>query len=139
MSAQVRPTAAEKIADLMASRPEVQAAYIFGSMVTGRRRSNSDVDVAVLLDPEFLARLPIRYRTDLIADAGGVLETFDVDVILLNHAPPALAYNAITKGRLVYERTRSGRVAFQIRNLNEFLDLEPLHKLRLHYLKKRYQ
>jgi predicted nucleotidyltransferase len=138
MSAQVLQAAAERIAILMASRPEVQAAYIFGSMASGRRRSNSDVDVAVLLDPGFLARMPLKYRMDLIADAGGVLETFDVDVIVLNLAPPSLAYNAITKGKLVYERSRSARVAFQIRNLNEFLDLEPMHKLRLHCLKKRY-
>src|SRR5213594_1403552 len=31
-------------------RPEVQAAYIFGSAVTGRTRKDSDIDIAVLLD-----------------------------------------------------------------------------------------
>ena len=74
----------------------------------------------------------------MIADAGAALETFDVDVVLLNEAPPALAYNVITEGKLVYERSRSARVAFQVRNLNLFLDLEPLHKIRLEYLKRRY-
>lgn len=122
----------------MASKPEVLAAYVFGSVVSGHARSDSDVDIAVLLDPAFLERLPLKYRTDLIADAGGALETFDVDVVLLNEAPAALAYNVITKGKLVYERSRSARVAFQIRNLNLFLDLEPLHNVRLHYLKQRY-
>ena len=139
MSAPVLQTAAEKVSRLMASKPEVSAAYIFGSLASGRARSDSDVDVAVLLDPAFAVQLPLKYRMDLIADAGSALETFNVDVVLLNQAPPALAYNVITKGKLVYERSRSVRVAFQIRNLNLFLDLEPLHKVRLHYLKQRYR
>ena len=122
----------------MASKPEILAAYIFGSVVSGHTRATSDVDLAVLLDPEFMKGLPLKYRTDLIVEAGSALETFDVDVVLLNQAPAALAYNVITKGKLVYERSRSARVAFQIRNLNLFLDLEPIHKIRLHYLKRRY-
>ena len=138
MSVQVLRTAAEKVARLVASKPEVLAAYVFGSMVSGHPRSNSDVDVAVLLDSAVVERLPVKYRTDLIADVGSALETFDADVVLLNQAPAALAYNVITMGKLVYERSRSARVAFQIRNLNLFLDLEPLHKVRLQYLKQRY-
>ena len=138
MSLQALQTTAEKVARMMAEKPEVLAAYVFGSTVSGHVRSNSDVDIAVLLDPAFVERLPLRYRTDLIVDAGSALETFDVDVILLHQAPVALAYNVITKGKLVFERSRSARVAFQIRNLNLFLDFEPLHKVRLHYLKQRY-
>ena len=61
-----------------------------------------------------------------------------MDVVLLNQAPAALAHNVITKGKLVYERSRSARVAFQVRSLNLFLDLDPLHKVRLQYLKRRY-
>ena len=138
MSVQTLQTAAEKISVSMASRPEVLAAYIFGSTASGRARPDSDIDVAILLDSAFVERLPLKYRTDLIAEAGGALETFDVDVVLLNLAPAALVYNVITKGKLVYERSRSARVAFQIRSLNLFLDLEPLHRVRLHYLKQRY-
>jgi predicted nucleotidyltransferase len=138
MSVRNLQAAAEKIADLMSSKPEILVAYIFGSAVSGRARPDSDIDVAVLLDPTFLKQIPLKYRANLIADTGASLETFNVDVVLLNQAPPALAHNVITKGRLVYERSRSARVAFQVRNLNLFLDLEPIHKIRLKYLKRRY-
>jgi len=130
--------AGEKIAGLMSSKPEILAAYIFGSVAAGRSRPNSDVDIAVLLDPKFFKRRPLKYRADLIADAGEALRRFDVDVLLLNEAPAALAYNVITKGRLVFERSRSARVAFQVRNLNLFVDLEPIHKTHLQYLKRRF-
>lgn len=128
----------DKLTTLMASRPEILAAYVFGSTVTGRMRPDSDVDVGVLLDSEAFKQLPLKYRANLIADVGAALETFNADVILLNDAPPALAHNAITKGKLVFERSRSARVAFQVRNLNQFLDLEPIHRVHLHYLKRRY-
>jgi predicted nucleotidyltransferase len=130
--------ASERIAQFMLTRPEVQAAYIFGSLVSGRVNPMSDVDVGVLLDPAFFKDLPQKYRPDLITDTGAVLETFEADVVLLNEVSPALAYNVITKGKLVFERSRSARVAFQVRNLNLFIDLEPIHRVHLHYLKQRY-
>ena len=131
-------TAAERVSELVAGKPEILAAYIFGSVATGRARANSDIDIAVLLDAEFMKRRPSKYRTDLIAEAGSALGTFDADVVLLNEVSPALAHNVITKGKLIYERSRSARVAFQVKNLNEFLDLEAIHEVRLQSLKKRY-
>jgi predicted nucleotidyltransferase len=138
MSTLDRETVAEKLVRMMSSRPEILAAYVFGSVVTGRTRPDSDIDVAVLLDPTFIKQLPLKYRADLIADTGAALATFNVDVVLLNEAPPALAHNVITKGKLIYERSRSARIAFQVRNLNLFLDLEPIHKIHLQYMKRRY-
>jgi predicted nucleotidyltransferase len=99
-----------EIARLSVSKSEILAAYIFGSVAAGRARADSDIDVAVLLDPEFMKQLPLKYRQDLIIDAGAALETFDVDVVLLNETPPALAHNVITKGKLVYERSGSGKL-----------------------------
>ena len=126
------------LAEFMSHRPEVLAAYLFGSVVNGRLRSDSDIDVAVLVDPTFFNQLPSKYRADLIADVGAALETFNVDIVLLNEASAPLAHNVITKGRLVFERSRSARIAFQVRNLNLFLDLEPIHSLHLASLKRRY-
>jgi predicted nucleotidyltransferase len=130
--------AVEELVRFASSRLEIQAAYIFGSTASGRARPDSDIDVAFLIEPAFMSRLPRKYLAELTADTGAALKTFNIDVILLNSAPPAFAYNVITKGKLVYERSRSARVAFQVRNLNLALDLEPLHKTRVQYMKQRY-
>jgi len=131
-------TAAETVARLAATKPEILAAYIFGSVATGRARPDSDIDIAVLLDSEFAKCRPLKYRPELISEAGAALNTFNVDVVLLNETSPALAHNVVTKGKLVYERSRSARVAFQVRNLNEYVDLEPIHKAHLQSVKRRY-
>ena len=128
----------EAVTHVFASRPEVQAAYIFGSVASGRARPNSDVDIGVLVHPKVMGRNTLKYRLDLIADLGSALKRSDVDVVLINQAPPALAHNIVTKGVLVFERSRSARIALQTRTLNVFMDTEPMRRLQLEALKRRY-
>ena len=45
-----RDALAERIAALLAPRPEVLEAYLFGSHATGRAQPHSDIDVAVYVD-----------------------------------------------------------------------------------------
>jgi predicted nucleotidyltransferase len=118
------------------SRPEVQAAYIFGSLLTGRSRPDSDVDIAVLVSDKIMRRDHFRYRLELITSLMPILGRDDVDLILLNQAPPLLAHRVLKKGRLVFERSASTRVAFQVRTVNRYLDTLPMRNLYLTYLKK---
>ena len=118
------------------SRPQVQAAYIFGSLVTGRSRPDSDVDIAVLVSDQIMHRNPFQYRLELMADLMGVLKRDDVDLILLNQAPSLLAHRVLKKGKLIFERSASARVAFQVRTVNLYLDTQPMRNLYLTYLKK---
>ena len=114
------------------------AGYIFGSVASGRARPNSDIDVAVLVDASIPSRNLLKYRLGLISDFGSALGRTDVDVVVMNEAPPALAQNIIGKGKLVFERSRSARVAFQVRALNVFMDTEPMRRTYLQHLKRRY-
>ena len=117
-------------------RREVQAAYIFGSVVTGRTRPDSDVDIAVLVSENVMRRDPFRYRIELIAELMGVLKRSDVDLVLLNQVPPLLAHRILAKGKLIIERSASARVAFQVQTVNRYLDTQPMRDLYLAYLKK---
>ncbi len=126
------------VAGVLATRPEVLAAYVFGSTASGRTHSTSDVDVGVLVSPAVMRRDPSTYRLNLMADLGAALRTFDVDVVLLNTAPPALAQNVVCRGTVVSERSRADRVRFQVRTLNRFLDTQPIRDLALEQLKHRY-
>ena len=126
------------VAGVVAERPEVLAAYVFGSTASGRARPTSDVDVAVLVSPSVMRRAPSKYRLNLMADLGAALRTFDVDVVLLNAAPPALAHNVVCRGAIVSERSHVERVRFQVRTVNQFLDTQPIRDLALERLKHRY-
>jgi len=117
-------------------RPEVQAAYVYGSVVTGRARPDSDVDIAVLVIDRVMRRDPFRYRLDLMSELRSILKRDDVDLILLNQAPPLLAHRVLSKGKLIFERSVSARVAFQVQTVNRYLDTQPMRNLYLSYLKK---
>ncbi len=67
----------------------------------------------------------------------GVLGRSDVDLIILNQAPPLLAHRILSRGKLIFERSQSARVAFQVRTVNRYLDSQPMRNLYLAYLKKR--
>src|SRR5262245_5965289 len=102
------------------SKPEVQAAYMFGSVIAGRARRDSDVDVAVLVSEKVMRGDPFRYRLGLMTDLMSILKRDDVDLILLNQAPPLLAHRVLKKGKLIFERSASARVAFQVRTINRY-------------------
>ena len=82
----------------------VVSAYLFGSRARGRAHRESDVDVAILLDPA--ARLDDAERFEVrLALTGaliGRLHCNDVDLVLLNEAPPLLARRIVTDGRRVH-------------------------------------
>src|SRR5438132_4872778 len=102
------------VARFLRSRPEVQAAYIFGSVATGRARRDSDIDVGVLVSDKVMRRDPFQYRLELMTDLMSILKRDDVDLILLNEAPPLLAHRVLKNGKLIFERSTSARVVMRL-------------------------
>jgi predicted nucleotidyltransferase len=119
------------------SRKEILAAYIFGSVVSGTQRADSDVDIALLVSDKVMRGDALQYRLNAMTDLMGILKRDDVDLILLNQASPLLAHRVLSKGKLILERSASARVAFQVRAVNRYLDTQPMRNIYLSYLKKQ--
>jgi len=121
----------------MARRREIEAAYVFGSVAAGRARADSDLDVAVLVDETVRPSRMLTYRLQLMADLGAALRRRDVEVVVLNEAPPLLAHRVLSRGTLVFERSRAARVRFQVRTAARYLDLIPMFETHIRYSKAR--
>ncbi len=81
----------------------VVSAYLFGSHAEGRAHRESDVDVRVLLDWEQYPNSDARF--DVRVDLGSDLihaTTNEVDVVILNDAPPLLGRAIVTRGVRIY-------------------------------------
>lgn len=103
---------------------DVYAAYLFGSVARGTARPDSDVDVAVLLDagrPKTLAEMPTALQQDLTLLLGR-----PVDLVVLDGAPPDLVHRVLRDGRLILDRDRSRRIAFEVRARNVYFDMRPI-------------
>lgn len=86
-------------------RPEgVVAAYLFGSRAEGRAHRESDVDVGVLVRRDaFPTRLSrSELRVSLGSELISVVGVNQVDLVILNDAPPELGRRIAVHGRRVY-------------------------------------
>lgn len=111
----------------LATQDDIVAAYLFGSLAEGRATPRSDIDIAVLLN---------RIPDDEMGDLGrrlrlmGEFRRFadrEVDVVILNTAPPLLRYQVLRHGRRLFERDRRARVEFEVRTGQEYEDLKPMY------------
>jgi predicted nucleotidyltransferase len=98
----VSPLGSRAVAALLEARGlagrAVSGVWIFGSVVRGEERPDSDVDLAVLCEPA------LGLDRAAVMDQVGRTIGRDVDVIDLASAPPALAWEILTTGQLVIER-----------------------------------
>jgi len=112
---------------LRAAPADVLSAYLFGSRARGEARAKSDVDLAVLL-----ARPPAPTLDGVAARLADRLDDalgLEIDLVVLNNAPPDLVHRVLRDGVLLLDRDRSARIRFEVRSRNAYLDLAPLRRL----------
>lgn len=111
-----------------ASLEGVVLAYLFGSHARGQAWAQSDVDVAVLLQGNPDQDTCFDMRLEVIGGLMEVLDTNDVDVLILNQAPPALGYAVLRDGILIFGRDEQTRIEFYLQTVNAYLDFKPVLK-----------
>lgn len=106
---------------------EIVSVYLFGSHAEGRAHQGSDVDVGVVLDCGQCRTKEMRFqvRLRLITTLTRVLRGRDVDVLILNDAPPQLARRIITHGQCVFRGDAAADHAFVRTAMLRAADLEP--------------
>lgn len=128
--------ASRAVARCASRRPEIQAAYIFGSVALGRARPDSDIDIAVLVGRRIPDARALSYRLRLTNELGAALHRSDVQLVILNDAPPLLAQRVLSRGALVFERSRAARVRFQVQTASRYADMVPTMERYVRRLKK---
>lgn len=104
----------------------VLAAYLFGSMASGKVHADSDVDVGVVFDDSVAIKDRTDRRIALILDLGHLLETNEMDVVPLNDAPPLLRFQVLKNKHLLYSANEQLRGEFEIKAFNEYFDFKPV-------------
>jgi len=113
------------IREVLQGDDRIAFALIFGSAARGELTPFSDIDVAVGL------RAGVSFDA---SDIGALISRLDavagrdVDLVILNEAPPGLAYRVFRDGRLIVEADRAARVARQARAIVEYLDFKPFEE-----------
>lgn len=104
----------------------VVSAYLFGSEALGGAHRESDVDVGVLLDRQVYPQRADRFEARLrligsLQHAAGR----EVDLVILNDAPPHLVRRIMTEGRRLMVADAALDHAHLRTTLSRAADLEP--------------
>lgn len=114
----------QKIEQTLSEQSGVLFGYIFGSLATGTARKESDVDIAVYLEPGHKDRF-FDIRLELMEKLTRAFSA-EADVTVLNTASPFLKYVALKEGKLAFERDPEARIDFELKALNEYFDYKPI-------------
>jgi predicted nucleotidyltransferase len=108
-----------RLLEAIEARPEVVFAVLFGSRADGRARPDSDWDIGVYVDDTLDATARFQLRREL---ATALEPALQVDVVVLNDAPPLLGHRALA-GQLVVDRDHVRYVRYFVRTLAQSHDM----------------
>ena len=119
------PELERRLIAALATRGEIQEAYLFGSRATGRAQAHSDIDVAVYVDLGLADESGYGYASSLAADLMSAAGSSDVDVVILNQAPPVLYHRVLRDGRRILTRDPLATAAREGYALSRYCDYVP--------------
>lgn len=102
-------------------------AYIFGSYAKGKAKERSDLDIAVWV------KEPVD-KLELITALGEAVRK-EVDVVILNTAPPLLRHQVMRYGKLLFCKDTRELVRFKVWTMKEYEDFRWLQET---YTRRRY-
>jgi predicted nucleotidyltransferase len=112
----------EKIKEKMVSllQPEVEFAYIFGSLVSGRMRPSSDLDIAVYLP---CASVTLQHKMAFINRLSAAFSR-EVDVVFLNDADIIITMQILANGELLINNNPGELALFRAKSAGIYADFK---------------
>lgn len=107
----------------------VAAVLLFGSHATGRARADSDIDVALLLEQLPPPDQRLSFLKQTIARLGRHVAADRLHVLILNDAPPHLAFEALRTGRVIARADAVALHRFRVRTYRMHADYEHVERL----------
>lgn len=113
-------------------RKDVIFAYLFGGLAKGDATPLSDVDIAVYLDEGVDC---IEAKLDILEDLIDILNTDEIDLIVLNQSSLPLSMNVIRNNRLIVDKQPFTRHAHDSLVMRKYFDYSQLESA---ILKRRF-
>lgn len=117
---------------ILAAYPDTLAIYSFGSWGTPYQRTDSDLDVAVLLPHDIAVNVDFMDWVTLNGELSYVSHTDYVDLVNLQTATTGIQAEIISTGKVLFFQDDDARVEFEALVLSMHQDLniqrEPLYQ-----------
>jgi predicted nucleotidyltransferase len=109
----------QQVEAYLRSRPDILFAYIFGSLAKGKPHPLSDVDIAIYIsgDKHFS-----EIKLDILGHLIDLLETDEIDLVVLNTASPILRMEVLESKRLIVDKEPFQRHKFESMTMRQYFD-----------------
>lgn len=124
-----------RLREVFAAHSAVRAAYVFGSVATGREWEGSDLDLGVVVDPDRWE--PTDDKVPLITECMEAAERDWIDLVVLNDAPLVVQFEAVRPNVLLYSRDDFHHGRFFSKVARMYWDFEPHLRRQREALKRR--
>ncbi len=104
---------------------KVVFAYLFGSQTRGEAGPLSDIDIAIGFDQAVGPDERYDLRLEVLGELTDLFKTDDIDLVVLNDAPPLLAHRILREGQLLFSADEKTRMAFETSAVLKYLDWKP--------------
>lgn len=120
------PAGVRKTLEKMVSTGEVRFVLLFGSRARDASGPLSDIDIAVMLERGKVAD-PFEWKTRWTAEIAGPGN--DVDIVILDEAPPALRFNVARDSVPLWIGDEHAHHMFRFEAVRDWLDFEPMTRV----------
>lgn len=114
----------KQLTEILAKRG-VYLAYLFGSQATGKTGPLSDIDIAVYFDEALDLNERFDLRLQVLGELTDSFKTDEIDLVVLNDAPPLLTHRIIKNGTVIFCRDDRIRVEHEVKAVMKYLDWKP--------------
>ena len=123
-----------KVERYLKDRSDVSFAYLFGSLAKGEFRPLSDVDIAIFLSPG-VEKEVMEKKMEILGDLMELLETDEIDLVILNTAPLSLAGRILESRKVIADNDPFVRHKYESLTMREYFDFS---RKEMDILKRRY-
>ncbi len=118
----------ECLIQYLEKHPEIEVAYIFGSVAQGKITPLSDIDIAILIDNAQIDENAYRYgyKAEILSDFIKLLKTNAIDLVILNEVNTLLRHRVLYSGRILHSKNEKKRIAFQTTTISKYNDYKQL-------------
>lgn len=110
--------------DYLHKNDDVEFAYLFGSFGKGKCFPLSDIDIAIYLknfedlNKEYL----IEKRLEILGELINLLQTDEIDLVILNNAPLTLRMKILETRRVIVDKNPFFRHRYESLTMREYFD-----------------